>query len=516
MNRKWKKIIFFALILSIQTTPLNSIAVDKPSGLGVFQIVVVPVNTKYGDSSANKINSKAIVSNVSKLFKEMTASKISFELKDVVSPIFAEEKPPNDILFELKTNTAGLKISSVPDPGYAGVILIYVMENPGDSSARGGSGPDVGAFTGALYINNLEIWNNPVLRVFETVIAHELGHALGLQHANSATCNLTIGASSCITKEYGDPTDIMGSGGTSFSAFNLDRLGVLNPSEKIDVKESGEFKVSPLCSGEYTKPKILYLPIYEEVEGQTPRVYEIEYRPNPLRGIETKCQDLMLPDPLRGIGTGFDGVQVRFLAQSYSNSTLWPTLQPLSPTVGDWDGHSALLQNKSNLTYAFQPNQSITLSDGSVISVKAIDPILGADVVITRPKPVGLPKIKYAEFGWIYPPLTRYSYSSLGLSVSVPKKSNVKINWPSIMSFNNVISSSRPISKVKLEVNGRIVDTGSLITRNAGDPILFFTPRTIGTFKVRLIVTDEAGMTSATPISIMKSSFYVPYKSKNK
>jgi Gametolysin peptidase M11 len=53
------------------------------------------------------------------------------------------------------------------------------------------------------------------------LVAHELGHAFGLPHANSTSCR----RSGCPAVEYGDPYDTMGDGTGDFSAYAKFSLG---------------------------------------------------------------------------------------------------------------------------------------------------------------------------------------------------------------------------------------------------------------------------------------------------
>jgi hypothetical protein len=76
------------------------------------------------------------------------------------------------------------------------------------------------------------------------VIAHELGHNLGLLHAGSWSCTkggkrVSI-SGSCSVSEYGDPFDVMGNKGTRHSdGWKLYKLGVLSLSENIETVSSG-------------------------------------------------------------------------------------------------------------------------------------------------------------------------------------------------------------------------------------------------------------------------------------
>jgi hypothetical protein len=55
------------------------------------------------------------------------------------------------------------------------------------------------------------------------LVAHELGHAFGLPHANSTSCR----QAGCPAVEYGDPYDTMGAGTGDFSAYAKFSLGWL-------------------------------------------------------------------------------------------------------------------------------------------------------------------------------------------------------------------------------------------------------------------------------------------------
>ena len=79
----------------------------------------------------------------------------------------------------------------------------------------------------------------------QRVVAHELGHNLGLYHAKSQSC-LFPGV--CSFSEYGDTYDTMGLGSGMYNAASLLRLSWLNPDQITDVSEGGSYSMSTLDS----------------------------------------------------------------------------------------------------------------------------------------------------------------------------------------------------------------------------------------------------------------------------
>jgi len=87
------------------------------------------------------------------------------------------------------------------------------------------------------------------------VVQHELGHNLGLNHANALYCTGPDGretsveeiGGSCTVQEYGDPFDSMGNtwNGMQFSANYKARLGWIPASRVTTVTESGTYTLAP-------------------------------------------------------------------------------------------------------------------------------------------------------------------------------------------------------------------------------------------------------------------------------
>jgi len=70
------------------------------------------------------------------------------------------------------------------------------------------------------------------------VIEHEMGHNLGVWHGGSMKC--VPFSASCSVVTYGDPTDVMGSGGSAsgYGGYHLDQFGWL-PASEIQTQSSG-------------------------------------------------------------------------------------------------------------------------------------------------------------------------------------------------------------------------------------------------------------------------------------
>ncbi len=78
------------------------------------------------------------------------------------------------------------------------------------------------------------------LKHLDHTLAHEIGHALGVLHANSIQCNIS---SSCLHSEYGNPFDVMGHGLGDFNALYKEQLNWLTSKDFLNITKSGDYKI---------------------------------------------------------------------------------------------------------------------------------------------------------------------------------------------------------------------------------------------------------------------------------
>lgn len=110
---------------------------------------------------------------------------------------------------------------------------------------------------------------------------HELGHVIGMSHANSWTCDApnVLTGTNCLLEEYGDRYDVMGLSSRMLqpSAPHKENLGWLTPAEITTVTADGDYTIQAYeIAG--AVPKVLKIPQARDVNGDVTSWYYLEYR----------------------------------------------------------------------------------------------------------------------------------------------------------------------------------------------------------------------------------------------
>jgi M6 family metalloprotease-like protein len=123
-------------------------------------------------------------------------------------------------------------------------------------------------------------YNSSKLPGFQFVLAHEMGHELGVYHANSWECSGRSLDSNCVHSEYGNSFDVMGccgSSGTHFNAYYKTILGWLTPADEVQITQNGTYTLAPLEATSSIRAAVINNPRLLATDPQVDPVY-VEYR----------------------------------------------------------------------------------------------------------------------------------------------------------------------------------------------------------------------------------------------
>lgn len=120
----------------------------------------------------------------------------------------------------------------------------------------------------------------------DDVVAHELGHNYGLNHASAYVgCTSGLGYNepqgSCSTIEYGDHTDTMGNAQTvptHFNAIYKEKLGWLTAVELPTITTTQTIAISPYAAPLDGRPKAIKVPRYTDVNTGETTYFYFEFR----------------------------------------------------------------------------------------------------------------------------------------------------------------------------------------------------------------------------------------------
>ncbi|MBI4096431.1 MAG: IPT/TIG domain-containing protein, partial [Candidatus Levybacteria bacterium] len=266
-------------------------AAPKPESVGDQKTLVLLIRFKdSGDPPFTKEKAHDLIFNgqFQKFYKEQSYNQVSFsgDVFGWFSLTYNNTHQACDVIYSktisnvidipklVADNNIELGIYSrlifVVDTNYSGCSFVGTFETTINGKTYRFSEAAVGAhnYTNPWFNHPFE-WTE-----LDFTLSHELGHSLGVLHANGWDCKDQTLYGDCTHIEYGNYFDTMGIGSFSlhFNAFYKELLGWMNSSSTLLISTSGVYTLNPLELDSDKK--------FAKIQIQNSNVipYDLEYR----------------------------------------------------------------------------------------------------------------------------------------------------------------------------------------------------------------------------------------------
>lgn len=256
---------------------------QQPSAIGDQKTLVILFNFQndnYEPVSKDEVRNLIFgdTNSVGSYYKEISYNKTSFS-GDIVgyykipySNLDCGQSYDWAISAETIAYTNGINLDNYPR-------RVYVFPSKGNCWASAWS--TIGGIPSKVWMTDSETSPDFNEAKYPGIYSHEMGHSLGVNHANSYECiDKQVGDfenySDCSSKEYGDPTDVMGfSSWTNiygFDAPHRDEVKWIDPGQIANISGNGTYNVYPLNES-ISSIKTLKIPIPNSFQ-----YYYVSYR----------------------------------------------------------------------------------------------------------------------------------------------------------------------------------------------------------------------------------------------